>query len=272
MLALEVLQKLGLDNVELRLSHADLIRALLARFGLSPGEQARVFDQILDGDLEVLARLKPEKPELGRTLTPLLDFKGKSSGFLKNMEALLVQELPELEPALDNFIAVTDLLEALGYNYQIDIASGRGFEYYTGVIFQLFAAGEHIGGGGRYDNLIPQMGGRSIPASGFALYVDHLMNLIMPTDLAEPQKPGILIETEPMGTDAWKETFSLMNRFHEAGYMAEMQLGNRKPVGLRWWLEVQDKAPRFALTDQATGKRFQVGTVNEVIKLLQKNG
>ncbi|MFC2011998.1 ATP phosphoribosyltransferase regulatory subunit, partial [Chloroflexota bacterium] len=49
LLAMSVLKQLGLKNIELRLSHAGLIRALLAKFGLSSGEQAAVFDRILDG-------------------------------------------------------------------------------------------------------------------------------------------------------------------------------------------------------------------------------
>ena len=58
-LALEVLKRLGLEGIELRLSHTGVIRALLAKLGLSPAEQTRIFDQILDGDVDALARLKP---------------------------------------------------------------------------------------------------------------------------------------------------------------------------------------------------------------------
>ena len=57
-LALEVLKKAGIKNIRLRLSHAGLIRALLEKFGLSEEEQAKVFDDILDGDEKVLARMK----------------------------------------------------------------------------------------------------------------------------------------------------------------------------------------------------------------------
>ncbi len=103
-LALNVLKKLGLEDVELRLSHADLIRALLGRLGLSSGEQAKVFDQILDGDAAVLAKAKAERPELAGVLTLLLDRQGKSAGFLKNIKALFPRDLQELKPALDNFI------------------------------------------------------------------------------------------------------------------------------------------------------------------------
>ncbi len=270
-LALAVLKKLGLESVELRLSHAGLIRALLVKFGLSSGEQTKLFNQILDGDVEVLAKLKPGKPELGRALTALLDLKGKSSGFLKNTKALLNQDLPELEPSLNNFINIVDLLETLGYNYQIDITSGRGFEYYTGVIFQVFVSEEHIGGGGRYDALIPLMGGRDIPASGFAFYLDRLMNLIKPETLAKPAAQRILIKTESRG-GALKEAFSLASCLHEAGYAAEVHLGGQEPANVRWTLDVQDKAPLFVLTDQTSQKRFEVQTADEVLALLGEEG
>jgi len=267
-LALEVLKRLGLEGIELRLSHAGLIRALLAKLGLSPEEQTKVFDQILDGDIEALARLKSEIPELGRALTPLLDLKGKSSGFLKNMRALFNHDLPELETPLDDFINTIDLLEALGFNYQIDITSGKGFEYYTGVMFQLFVGEEKIGGGGRYDALIPLMDGRNTPASGFALYFDRLMNLIKPETLAKPPAQRILIRVEPSQLEIVKEGFNISARLHEAGYAAEVYLGGQEPANLKWTLDVQSRAPLFVLTDQVNNRRFEVKTADEVLKLL----
>jgi histidyl-tRNA synthetase len=271
-LALEVLKNLGLGRVQLRLSHAGLLRTLLVKLGLSSGEQTRVFGQILDGDVEALARLKPESPELGRALTSLLDLKGRSSGFLKNIRAMLARDLPELGPSLDNFIKSADLLEGLGCDYRIDITSGRDFEYYTGVIFQLFAGGEHIGGGGRYDALVPLMGGKDIPASGFALYFDRLMNLIKPDISAKPPARRILVRAEPEATDVLKEAFSLAGCLHEAGYAAEVYLGGQEPASVRWTLKVRGEAPPFVLTDVVNQKRFEAQSTDEVLKLLQEVG
>jgi len=272
MLAMEVLKKLGLKGVELRLSHANLIRALLVKFGLKSEEQARVFDQILDGDVEALVRAKPEKSELGRVLAPLLDLRGKSSGFLKNMKALVNRDLPELKPSLNNFISIVDLLEALGYDYQIDITSGRGFEYYTGVMFQLFAGGEHIGGGGRYDALISLMGGRDIPASGFALYLDHLMNVVKTETLTKPLAPRIMIKVAASQPEALKAGFGMAGCLHEAGYAAEVYLGGQEPASLRWTLDIQGKAPLFVLTDCLSGQKFEFKTADEVLALLGEEG
>jgi len=269
MLALTVLKRLKIGDIELRLSHAGVIRALLAKLGLSPGEQARVFDRILDGDVEVLAGLEPGRAELKEALSLWLDLKGKSSGYLKNLKALFPPSLPELEPGVDDFINIVDLLEALGCNYQIDIASGRGFEYYTGVIFQLFIGDEKVGGGGRYDALIPLMGGKDIPASGFALYLDRLMNLVTPETLAEPLVPRILIRAEP---EAMKQGFSIASYLRDGGYIAELYLGGQEPANLRWTVEVRSKAPLFILTDEINHTRCEAQIADEVLTLLGEEG
>jgi len=268
LLALGILKQLGLEGVELRLSHAAIIRALLAKFGLNAEEQAKVFDQVLDGDEEVLARIKSERPEMEKALIPLMDLKGKSSGFLKDLGSRFNQEFPEIEKPLSSFISIVELLEAVGVSYQIDIASGRGFEYYTGGMFQLFAGGENIGGGGRYDALIPLMGGPDIPASGFALYLDRLMGLVKPGETAGLQAQKILIKAEP-GKILLKEAFDLAGYLHKAGFSAEVQLGAQESPDLKWLLDVREKTPRFTLSDQASQRRHEIQSKEEVLALLK---
>ncbi|OGO31899.1 MAG: ATP phosphoribosyltransferase regulatory subunit, partial [Chloroflexi bacterium RBG_16_56_11] len=174
-LALEALARLGLDKVELQLSHAGLIKALLAKLGLNPEEQARMFDEILDGNTETLARASRKSPDLENVLVPLLSLKGQSPGFLRNQRAVLARSSPDVLPCVDSFLDTVSRLDDLGIKYQINVASGAGFEYYTGIIFQMFIGREKVGGGGRYDALIPSMGGGDVPASGFALYTDRLV-------------------------------------------------------------------------------------------------
>jgi len=265
MLAMEILQRLQIDDVELKLSHAGLIRALLARLGLSSEEQARVFDRILDGNIKELSELGLDRTEL-ETLSALLGLKGKSSVFVKSLKALLAPDLAGLQPFIDDLVSVAGLLEALGADYQIDLASVRDFEYYTGAIFQLFKGRDKVGGGGRYDALIPLMGGRDTPASGVALYIDRLMGLVEPKTLMESKTPGVLVRAKP---EAAKEGFSLVARLHEAGYRAEFNLGAQSRAGFGWTLDVQSKSPKFVLTDRAK-KKFEARTINEVLKLLKR--
>jgi len=255
------------EKVNLKLSHAGLIRALLAGFGLSPEEQGRVFDQILDGDVAVLARLRDQTPELVRLLTPLLDLKGESSGFLKNLKAAFNRNLPGFTPALDSFIAVTDLLTAMGQKYEIDIGSGRGFEYYTGVIFQLYDGDVKIGGGGRYDALIPLLGGENTPASGFALYLEPLMGLMKAPRPASSQ-PVLII---PAGDSPklLKTAFQAVKRLHVAGFATVLGTDAKESGSVKWRLEILGRAPRYVLSGQSGKKKYQSGSIADVLRFLR---
>jgi histidyl-tRNA synthetase len=264
-MALEALSRFGVKGVGLRLSHAGVIRSLLAKLRLSLREQARILDQILDGDSEALARLRSERPRLSRALISLLDLKGESSGVLKEAKATFSQSFPEIESHMDNLISIVDLLGAMGCRYQIDIASGRGFEYYTGVIFQLFADGGKVGGGGRYDALIPLMGGGDIPASGFALYFDHLMDLVAPAASPRAKAQRILIRAT---SGDIKRGFDIARRLREAGYVAELQLEDQGPTEARWLLELQAEAPVFVVTDQVKHQKLELETADELLKLV----
>jgi len=254
-LSLEVLKKLGFKDIELKLSHAGLIRAVLTGFGLSPQEQGKVFDQILDGDVAVLSRLKAKTPELARLLTPLLDLKGENAGFLRNLKTLFSSDLPEFIPELNNFIGVVDLLTAMGIKYQIDIASGRGFEYYTGMIFQMFADNNKLGGGGRYDALIPLMGGKNTPASGFALQMNTLMNLIEMPSLTKSEANKILITGSDDEPKSVKSAYRIAEGLRKAGFIVNIQLGNEDKKNYKWVIDLNDAK-----------------TIKDVLKMSGENG
>ncbi len=271
-LSLEILRKLNIADVALKLSHAGFIKALLGKLGLNPEEQRRVFDQILDGNMTALAELKPDSPELAEALPSLLSLKGQSAGFLQNLKGLVNRSLPEIKPQLDDFIRIVAALEALGCDYQIDITSGTGFEYYTGLIFQLFVGEEKIGGGGRYDALIPAMGGSNVPASGFALYVDRLMNLVKPVSVAESKSRRILIRGQFAAPEALKQAFDIAGRLRKAGYTAELELDGRDPADFRWLLELQAKPLKLMLQDRVKNRRFEAKTVVEILKILEAEG
>jgi histidyl-tRNA synthetase len=261
-LALEVLKKLGLEEVELRLSHAGLIRGILQKLGLDSDEQNKAFDRILDGDASVISQIKTEKPGL----VPLLELQGKSSGFIKNLASSFSLDLPELKPQIDDFIYIADTLRSLGYDYQIDIASVRGFEYYTGMIFQLFINNEKVGGGGRYDALIPAMGGKNTPASGFALYLDLLMGLIEPERISPGPVPKILVKME---TGASASAFNVAGSLRKAGYTVKLHLGGKGPSDVTWRLDVRNQEPRLILTNLPKRRELKLQTVDEVLEILK---
>jgi histidyl-tRNA synthetase len=265
-LSIEIINKMGLKGVELRLSHAGLIKALLSKLKLTPDEQHRIFDSILDGDTGVLAKVSRESPELSELLLPLLDVKGQSPGFLQDRRSLLCRNIPEIRAPLDDFLQAVSILDDLGLKYQINIASGTGFEYYTGTIFQLFMGKEKIGGGGRYDALISAMGGGDVPASGFAIYLDRLMNRMKTESITSPVAQRILIKV--LSGVRVKEAFKIADTLHQAGYIAEIDLDGRDAD---WILEVKS-AVTMTLINKAKSQKTDVRSVGMVLKLLEEKG
>jgi ATP phosphoribosyltransferase regulatory subunit len=89
--------------------------------------------------------------------------------------------MPVLAPALDQFESRTGFLEARGIDVKrvrFSTAFGRGFDYYTGLVFELTdpkRTGDPLVAGGRYDDLLTRLGASDpIPAVGFAVWIERL--------------------------------------------------------------------------------------------------
>jgi len=265
MLASEVLGELGIGPLEVRLCHAGLIKALITELGWGAAEQTEIFDRILEGDRKVLGEIKTEDVDLKRALTLLLDVTGSSPGFLENIRALLGKALPRFEPSLSNLTSIAELLSAMDCPYHIDSASGRGFEYYTGVMFQFYVSTERVGGGGRYDDLIPLLGGPHVPASGVALYVDQLMDLVK---MEERPRQRILVRSQGSDLMGLKSCFEMARSLRDAGYLAELDQGLKAVGDYRWVLSVQSEG-LLRLTDQTRGKKHELTSAAEILKIME---
>lgn len=268
--AVDILKKLGIRDVELHLSHAGLLRALLQRLELSPGEQSKIFDRILDGDIEILRAIIGDTPHIGDSLKLLFELKGKSSGFLKNLKASLIEVLPEMESSVENFIAIANLLSTMECEYQIDMASSKGFEYYTGLIFQLSVDGQKIGGGGRYNDLIPLLGGGDVPSSGFALYIDKIIDLLPSKDYGDIEKV-VSVKNKDSLSKGWKLSFEVAGLLRKSGFLAELDHVDNKINDCSWVLEIhsEGKSP-FLLINQVNGNSTGLSTITEVLSILQE--
>ena len=95
----------------------------------------------------------------------------------------LLEEAPRLEDLLGeesrtHFDGVKETLDAHGIDYTIDPRLVRGLDYYDLTVFEWvedsLGAQSALGGGGRYDRLVEQLGGRATPAAGFALGLERI--------------------------------------------------------------------------------------------------
>src|SRR4030043_1421533 len=263
LLAIETLQSLNVGDIQIQLSHAGVLKALLKELKLEADKEMRLLDQVFDGNWQALTETKPSNSDIGRLISLLLDLRGKSSGFLENLKAL--PQIPvTLKPALDNFSEIASFLDALSCNYQIDITSTRGFEYYTGLCFQFSAKGEKIGSGGRYDNLIPLIGGKSTPAWGFAALSGPLVLLFQPPAKRQTGQ-GIGVRWDKATPDSIRTSFQLAQSMRQAGYVAELDFSGHQS-DQRWIISIQEKSPSFLVIDQARNQKKEASSVADAIK------
>ena len=270
LLAEEVIRRLGIKNVGLRLSHAGLVKALLKEFRLSPAEEAKMASRILEGDWQALTNAKSTNPEVERLMAALLGLKGKSSSFLRNVRASFPKASPDFKSSLEDFLSITTLMDNLGCSYEIDIAAMHGFEYYTGICFQFAAGGEKIGGGGRYDKLVPLMNGEDMPACGFALYMDPMMQLLS-LEKEKKGKSGVSVKGKGFTPEIVRTCFTVAELLRDAGYPTEIDFTDREESSLRWVIAVSGKKPsRFVLKDCVQKRRREVASVAEILEVVSE--
>ena len=107
------------------------------------------------------------------------------------------------------------------------------------------------------------LGGADVPACGFALYVDPLMELIKTT----PVKTQKVIVTTNDGIAASATALEIVKQLHKAGLMASLETGEIKDA-TAWQLKVDSKSPQFVLTDKSGKNAGGVKTIEDVLKII----
>jgi len=130
--------------------------------------------------LKFIATLDLDEATAARAaINPLRLFDDKREEMKKAMQdaPLLINYLSE--QSREHFDQVIKYLDALGISYTLNPRMVRGLDYYTGTTFEfvheLLGAQSGIGGGGRYDGLMEQLGGQSLSGIGFGLGVDRAL-------------------------------------------------------------------------------------------------
>jgi histidyl-tRNA synthetase len=131
----------------------------------------------------------------------------------------------------EHFAAVRALLDAAGLGYEIDPTLVRGLDYYTRTVFEFeserLGAQAALGGGGRYDGLIEELGGPPTPGVGFAAGIERIL-------LAageQPPAPGARVFVAIAKPDAAREAFGLAQRLRGAGIRVEIEQAGRSMKG-----------------------------------------
>jgi histidyl-tRNA synthetase len=131
------------------------------------------------------------------------------------------------EKCAAHFNNVKEYLDLYGIKYSINKRLARGLDYYTGLTFEVkmssLGAQNAICGGGRYDNLVAEFGGKPTPAVGFAIGLERTIECLKnsKSQIQNPNKElSLYIAT--LGEEAKKKGFELLQKMRAKGISADM--------------------------------------------------
>jgi histidyl-tRNA synthetase len=256
LLLAEVLEAANTRDLRLRLSSLG-----------TPDTRAEYRDELQRYLRDNEDRLSPEVRDR-IDLNPLRAFDADHPGTQEVMRGapLLLDRLHDDDR--EHFETVKQLLDAAGLAYETDPTLVRGLDYYTRTVFEFtsdaLGAQSGVGGGGRYDGLIEQIGGPPTPGMGWASGVERILLASTPQPAVAPPVDLYVAYAKPEHkTDA----FRLAADARRAGHAARVELGGRS---LKGQLKQADRAgARYvailgdegtALKDMETGEQRDVET------------
>ncbi len=171
----------------------------------------------------------------------------------------------------EHFQRVIDGLRAINITYQVSFSLVRGLDYYTRTVFEIkhnrLGAQDALGAGGRYDNLVGQLGGQDKGAIGFALGIERLL-LVRDRTADSSSKQLVYIIT--LGEEADKEGVCLLHALRDNNVFADMDYSERSlkaqmrqanDLNARFCIIIGEdelKKSVVSLRDMASGKQEEV--------------
>lgn len=150
----------------------------------------------------------------------------------------------------EHFETVTGMLDDMGVAYEINPRMVRGLDYYTKTCFEFvhdgLGAQSGIGGGGRYDGLMAQLGGQDLSGIGYGLGADRALLALEAEGITlDGVESRVDVFGVALGAAAKRTMSTLINDLRKAGISADMSFGDR---GLKGAMKGADRAgARFAL-------------------------
>ncbi len=96
------------------------------------------------------------------------------------------------EESLNRFNKLKDYLDLMDINYEVDESLVRGLDYYDHTVFEIKINNSYaLGGGGRYNNLVKELGGEDMPAVGFAMGYDRTILALAENEVSIPINESI---------------------------------------------------------------------------------
>ena len=178
------------------------------------------------------------------------------------------------ESCREHFSGVRAGLDSAGVRYEIDPTIVRGLDYYTRTVFE-FVSGDlgaqsTVCGGGRYDGLVQEMGGKPTPALGFAMGLERLLIILNARKIQFPPRKTCDLYIAALGSEAQTEAFRiacLLRKdsdavlYDEIGRSLNAQMKYAGKIGAKFTMVLgsnEQKAGKAALKNMKTGETVPV--------------
>ncbi len=187
----------------------------------------------------------------------------------------------------EHFDKVKRYLEALDIDYVVNPSIVRGLDYYTHTVFEVeadiegFGSQNVLGAGGRYNNLVENIGGPSTAGVGFAIGVERLLLALEMEniDISEPSNPEIYVFS--VGDEAKIKAASLVNSLRLSGFDVEMDYNGRNlksnfknadRLGAKYIIIIGDEEINtkvLTIKDNVTKEEYKV-SVDDLLEFLDE--
>ena len=219
-LLVEVLKQVGLSDCKISLGHVGFLKGLLSRSGLSPGGRKKAEIAVARKDLPLLEEILEQERVPRATVRAILEVPERcgTMDVLKWGKRIAGKDRALLVPLI-RLEQVYQLLERNGVHDTVvlDLGEFRGFDYYDGIVFDVFtnSLGSELGGGGRYNHLIGRFG-RDLPAIGFGLDIDRVFSAMDRQGITPPNgfQPVALLAPSHLK----RASFFLAQSLRQAGH------------------------------------------------------
>jgi len=219
LMAYEILSSLGLKKIKVKINSLGLPKTrehykTLLRSYLKP------YFTELSGD---------SQKRFSKNILRIFDSKEKKDRAILENAPLLLDHLDEV--SLEHFNEVREILDEAGIIYEVEPKLVRGLDYYTHTTFEIISqsvgAQSALCGGGRYDLLIEQLGGKKTAGVGFAAGMERILLACKNEGLLDEKPENVEVYVSILNKDLYLQAYKLVLTLRKNGIKTETDYLNR---------------------------------------------
>lgn len=260
--AMEVLKNIGLKNLSLNINN-------LGCSTCRPKYNEALKNYLKDNYENLCSTCKER---FNKNPMRILDCKEKRCKEITKKAPIILDYV--CEECETHFNKTKDFLDILNIKYTVDPGIVRGLDYYSKTIFEIINDDFTVCGGGRYDKLIEELGGPSMPAFGFAMGIERLVMTLQKEGIEIPNYDEYDIYIGAFGEGGYKEAFKLAYALRNKGIKVEINhMGRSVKAEMKYANKIGAKYTTIIGDDEIASNNIKLKNMNnhEIIQVSLKN-